>query len=376
MRLCWLMCVLLLAKVGFAQELPIPAPPQVGASGVLLMDFRTGELITESNADERLEPASLTKLMTGYVVFKALDDGLISLDDEVFVSEKAWRTGGSRTYIEVDSYVPVEVLIKGMIIQSGNDASVALAEHVAGSEASFADLMNKYAAQLGMTNSHFVNSTGLPATDHYSTARDSATVARAIISEFPDYYSFYSMREFEYNEIKQPNRNNLLWRDQSVDGLKTGYTEAAGYCLVSSAQRDGMRLIAVVMGAESADARLVASQALLNYGFRFFETRKLYSAGDQVAESRVWKGQSETVAIGVAEDVYITAPRGRADSLSAVADISAQLIAPLAASTPVGDVNISFSDELKMSVPLVTLNAVDEAGLWTRMLDEISLWFE
>ena len=376
MRSCLLACVLVIVGVGQAQEVPIPAPPQIGASGYILMDFTTGELLAESNSDERLEPASLTKLMTGYVVFKALDDELISLSDEVYVSEKAWRTGGSRMYIEVDTHVSVEDLIRGMIIQSGNDASVALAEHVAGSEDSFVDLMNQYASALGMRNTSYRNSTGLPDDDHFSTARDSAIIARAIISEFPHYYGWYSEREFMYNDIKQPNRNNLLWRDSTVDGLKTGYTEAAGYCLVSSAERDGMRLISVVMGTASTDARLDTSQALLNYGFRFFETRKLFSKGDEVTQARVWKGAVETVSLGVAEDVFVTARRGNNDALSASADVQTALLAPIAMNEAVGTVSVLDGDEVKFNMPLVTLEPVLAGSLWSRMLDEVSLWFE
>ena len=358
------------------QQVPIPAPPQLGVNGYVLIDHATGDVIAESNPDEILDPASLTKLMTAYSVFKALEDGLISLDDEVRVSEKAWGTEGSRTFIQVGTTVSVEDLLQGMIVQSGNDASVALAEHVAGTEEAFADLMNFYANLLGMENSSFRNSTGLPDPDHYMTARDAATIARAIISEFPEYYGWYSQREFTYNDIEQFNRNTLLWRDESVDGLKTGYTEAAGYCLVTSAERSGMRLVSVVMGSHSAEARANDSQALLNYGFRFFETYRLYSEGDEVTTARVWKGETESVSLGVAEEYYLTIPKGRYDSLVSDTTVDEDLTAPIEAGTQLGSVTISTNGEDLVELPLVALDDVAEAGLWQRIKDGISLWFQ
>ena len=358
------------------QEVPIPAAPQLGVSSYMLIEHATGDIIAELAPDEVLEPASLTKLMTAYAAFKALRDGQISLSDEVRVSEKAWGTQGSRMFIEVGNFVSVEDLLQGMIVQSGNDASVALAEHVAGSEETFVELMNHYAGTLGMESSAFRNSTGLPAEGHLMTARDVATVARAIISEFPEYYKWYSQREFTYNEIEQYNRNSLLWRDPSVDGLKTGYTEAAGYCLVTSAERSGMRLVSVVMGSHSTEARANDSQALLNYGFRFFETYKLYSSGDEVATARVWKGESESVSVGVAEDYYLTIPKGRYDSLAAATTLDAELTAPIGAGTLLGSVRISLNDDELAVLPLVALHDVAEAGLWQRFKDEIRLWFQ
>ena len=358
------------------QEVPIPAPPQLGVKGYILIDHATGDVVAESNPDEILEPASLTKLMTAYTVFKALGDGQVNLDDEVRVSERAWGTEGSRTFIELGTAVSVEDLLQGMIVQSGNDASVALAEHVAGTEEVFADLMNFYADQLGMESSSFRNSTGLPDPDHYMTARDAATIARAIITEFPEYYMWYSQREFTYNDIEQPNRNLLLWRDESVDGLKTGYTEAAGYCLVTSAERAGMRLVSVVMGSHSAEARANDSQALLNYGFRFFETYRLYSASDEVATARVWKGETDTVSLGVAEDHFLTIPKGRYDSLNSDTTLDTELTAPIEAGTTVGTVTITMNDEELAVLPLVALTDVGEAGLWKRIKDEFILWFE
>ena len=374
----WMLTVftLALAPALHGQEVPIPAPPQLGVKGYILIDHATGDIVAESNPDEILEPASLTKLMTAYTVFKALADELISLDDLVRVSERAWGTEGSRTFIEIDTPVSVEDLLQGMIVQSGNDASVALAEHVAGTEEVFADLMNFYADQLGMENSSFRNSTGLPDPDHYMTARDAATIARAIITEFPEYYMWYSQREFTYNDIEQFNRNTLLWRDESVDGLKTGYTEAAGYCLVTSAERSGMRLVSVVMGSHSAEARANDSHALLNYGFRFFETYRLFSDGDEVTTARVWKGESDAVSLGVSQDHYLTIPKGRYDSLNSETTLDAELTAPIEAGTTLGTVTISMNDEELAVLPLVALADVGEAGLWKRIKDEISLWFE
>ncbi len=367
---------LALAPALHGQEVPIPAPPQLGVKGYILIDHATGDIVAESNPDEILEPASLTKLMTAYTVFKALEDGLIGLDDQVGVSERAWGTEGSRTFIQVGTNVSVEDLLQGMIVQSGNDASVALAEHVAGTEEAFADLMNFFAEQLGMESSSFRNSTGLPDPDHYMTARDAATIARAIIAEFPEYYGWYSQREFTYNDIEQFNRNSLLWRDESVDGLKTGYTEAAGYCLVTSAERSGMRLVSVVMGSHSAEARANDSQALLNYGFRFFETYRLFSAGDEVATARVWKGETDSVSLGVSEDHFLTIPKGRYDSLSSETTLDTELAAPIEAGATLGTVTISMNDEELAVLPLVALANVGEAGLWQRIKDEISLWFE
>lgn len=372
----WVLPALLLAASSFAADVPVPAPPQIGASSYQLIDFSSGRIVAESNSDERVEPASLTKLMTAYTVFHALRRGQITLQDEALVSERAWRTEGSRMFIEVDTRVSVEDLLRGMIIQSGNDASVALAEHIGGSEGAFVELMNGHAETLGMTGSSFVNTTGLPAEGHYVTARDIAILARAIISEFPEYYGWYSEREFTYNGIRQYNRNSLLWRDESVDGLKTGYTMAAGYCLVTSAERSGMRLISVVTGMASTEAREDGSQALLNYGFRFYETHKLYSGGEEITTARVWKGTPQEASLGLSEDLYITVPRGRYDSLEAKMDLNANLMAPLPAGAQVGAVRISLDDEQISMMPLMALHAVPEANLWTRIKDEITLWLQ
>ncbi len=355
---------------------PLPAPPIIGATSYLVIDGRTAHEIAALEPDKPLAPASLTKLMAAYVVFKTLREEQIALGDEVTVSEKAWRAEGSRMFIEVGKRVSVEDLLLGMIVQSGNDASIALAEHVAGSEAVFAEMMNQYARALGMLSSNFVNSTGLPHDDHYSTARDLATLARAIITEFPDYYKWYSLKEYTFNGIKQPNRNNLLWRDDSVDGMKTGHTDAAGYCLVSSAQRDGMRVVAVVLGTSSAKARIDGSQALLNYAFRFFETRLLYKAGVEIAQARIWKSANEFSPLGVVDDLYITVQRGAYDSLDSVLNIPAILVAPVAQGQPLAELKITLDGTDIISEPLRALADNPSGSFWQRTLDSISLWFE
>ncbi|MDX1499174.1 MAG: D-alanyl-D-alanine carboxypeptidase family protein [Woeseiaceae bacterium] len=359
-----------------AQTLPVPSPPIIGATSYLVIDSRTGSELAALEPDKRVAPASLTKLMTAYVVFTALRDGRITLDNEVTVSEKAWRTPGSRMFIEVGKRVSVRDLLLGMIVQSGNDASVALAEYVAGSEAVFAELMNRSALALGMTSSHFVNATGLPGDDHYATARDLARLARAIIEEFPEYYRWYSVREFEFNDIKQPNRNNLLWRDPSVDGMKTGHTDDAGYCLVSSAERDGMRVISVVLGTSSAKARIDGSQALINYAFRFFETRRLYAAGEEITRARVWKSADEYSALGVLEDLWVTIPRGSYDELESVLRIPAVLTAPVAQGQPLAEIEIGLNGDSLVTAPLRALEDNPDGSLWQVARDSVSLMFE
>ena len=372
----WVLIALLFTAASRAQESAAPAPPPVAAESFYLVDAASGSVLAHGNARERLPPASLTKLMTAYAVFKALDDGRISLDEEVLVSEKAWRMPGSRMFIEVDTSVRVDDLVRGMIIQSGNDASVALAEHVAGSVDAFVELMNEHAAALGMSDTAYHNPTGLPARDHYSSAHDSAVLARALIDEFPAYYSWYREREFTYNGIKQHNRNALLWRDASVDGLKTGHTNAAGYCLVSSAERSGMRLIAVVMGMQTPRARTEASQALLDYGFENFETHKIYARGEPVSAARVWKGEPQTVTLGLGADLYVTIPRGRYADLAAMMELASELVAPLEEAASVGEVRVSFQGERLAVLPLVALHAVSSGGLWRRFSDELELLLE
>ena len=315
---------------------PIPEPPTVVSLAHLLVDHNTGKVLAEHQADERLDPASLTKIMTAYVVFRELAAGKVALTDEVTISEKAWRTGGSKTFVELGKQIPLEVLLHGMIIQSGNDASVALAEHVAGSEETFVSLMNTHAQRLGMTHSHFTNATGLPDPELYTTARDMTLVTAATIREFPEFYAWYSEKEYVYHGIKQNNRNRLLWQDAAVDGVKTGHTEAAGYCLVASAKRDSMRLTSVVMGAKSEKARAQASLALLNYGFRFYESPKLYPGGQPIEKLRVWMGVSEELPVGPAAVIHATIPRGRYDKLAARIEKNPDIIAPVAKGDKVG----------------------------------------
>ena len=366
----------LAVAAGASDVRPLPAPPIIGATSYLVIDARTGHQIASLEPDKSVAPASLTKLMTAYVVFKALQEGQIQLSDEVTVSEKAWRAEGSRMFIEVGKRVSVEDLLLGMIVQSGNDASIALAEYIAGTESVFAEMMNQYAQALGMLSSNFVNATGLPGDDHYSTARDLATLARAIINEFPEYYRWYSVKEFTFNDIRQPNRNNLLWRDDSVDGMKTGHTDAAGYCLVSSAERDGMRVISVVLGTSSPKARIDDSQSLINYAFRFFETRLLYRAGEEIATARIWKSANEFSSLGVLEDFYITVQRGTYDSLESVHSIPAVIEAPVAEGQPLAELTISLNGETLISEPLRALADNPAGTFWQRTLDSVSLWFE
>jgi D-alanyl-D-alanine carboxypeptidase (penicillin-binding protein 5/6) len=367
--------LLLLVNTGLIAA-PVPAPPQVAASGHLLVDFDSGLALSQENADKRLEPASLTKIMTTYAVFRELRAGNLSEDDMVLVSERAWKTGGSRMFIEVGKQVSVDDLIHGMIIQSGNDACVALAEHIAGSEEAFAELMNKHAARLGMTDTHFINATGLPDKDHYTTPADIIKVTKATIQEFPELYTLYAKKEFTFNNIRQHNRNKLLWRDESVDGVKTGHTEAAGYCLVSSAKRADMRLFAVVMGTTSEESRAKESLSLLNYGFRFYETHKLYSAGDSIRNSRVWKGASESVQLGLQEDLAITVPRGRYDELDATTRINQLIEAPVSMGQALGRIIITLDGEELVSVPLVALHEIEESGFIGSMVDSVLMLFE
>jgi serine-type D-Ala-D-Ala carboxypeptidase (penicillin-binding protein 5/6) len=364
------------SSVALAQDVPIPSPPIIGAKSYFVVAGKTGRELASLEPDEKLAPASLTKLMSAYAIFKALDEGQVALDDQVTISEKAWRTPGSRMFIEVGTRVKVSDLLLGLIVQSGNDASVALAEHVAGTEAVFAEVMNRYAAALGMNSSHFMNATGLPDEDHYSSARDMAILARAIVSEFPQYYRWYSVKEFTYNEITQKNRNALLWRDSSVDGMKTGHTDDAGYCLVSSAQRDDMRVISVVLGAADPKARIDGSQALLNYAFRFFETRLLYKAGESVTEARIWKAANEFTPLGLPEDLYITIPRGTFDEVESVLNMPAILVAPVAEGQPLAELQVTLNGSSILNEPLRALHENPNGSIWQRARDGVMLWFE
>ena len=359
----------------FAAPSLIPAPPQLSASSYILMDAYTGDILVEKNADQAYPPASLTKLMTAYIVEYELARGNLSMTDQVSVSEKAWRMGGSRMFIREGTKVGLEDLMRGIIIQSGNDASVAAAEHVAGSEAAFADLMNQHAQLLGMKNSHFMNATGLPAEQHYSSAHDLALLSRATILQFPENYTMYSEKSFTYNDIRQPNRNKLLWRDKTVDGLKTGHTEEAGYCLAASAVRNGTRLITVVMGTSSDEARATESQKLLNYGFRYYETRKLYSAGQVLNNARVWGGSQDAVKVGFVEDVLVTMPRQQADSVAATLDMNTEIEAPIAVGDVLGKVVVAADGNVLLERNVVALEPVAEGGFFKRLFDKIKLFF-
>lgn len=375
-RLSILLASWCLGPLAAAAATVVPAPPSIEAEAYILRDYHSGRVLVESNADKPMEPASLTKMMTAYAVFAEIEEGNIGLDDRVLVSEKAWRMPGSRMFIEVDTEVTVEALLKGVIIQSGNDASVALAEYVAGNEETFADLMNRYAEQLGMMSTHFVNATGLPHPEHYTTVRDMTTMAAALVRDYPEYYPWHAIREFEYNSISQFNRNRLLWRDESVDGVKTGHTESAGFCLVASAEQDGMRLISAVMGSKSENARIEQSQALLRYGFRFFETRRLYEANEKVTEARVWQGAADEVALGVTDDLYVTVPRGKGDDLEAESVFDERLVAPLAAGEPRGTLSVSLAGQRIAERPLVTLQDVARGSLWKQATDYVRMWLE
>ena len=354
----------------------IPSPPNVAGTAHIVMDFDSGAIITSNEPDMQIEPASLTKIMTGYVVFSEIRNGRIQLDDMVTISHKAWRMPGSRMFIEVDTQVSVEDLIRGMVIQSGNDASVALAEYIARTEEDFAILMNQYAAKLGMTNTHFLNSTGLPDPEHLTTTRDLAILARALINEFPEFYSWYSERSFTFNGITQFNRNRLLWQDPTVDGLKTGHTSSAGYCLVSSAKRDDMRVISVIAGTDSANQRIAESQRLINYAFRFFEGHKLYDAGQRLQETRVFGGAKDLINIGVEEAVHVTIPRGQYQNLAIELVIPNKLNAPIAAGDQIGSLQISFNNEILAEPAIVALEAVEKGSFFKRLFDSIKLFFK
>jgi D-alanyl-D-alanine carboxypeptidase (penicillin-binding protein 5/6) len=372
-----LLATLLLTVSPFvcAEEPPVPPPPSLAATAWILVDQASGRMLAGKDVDVRVEPASLTKLMTAYAVFQALRDKKFALDTEVPISERAWRAEGSRTFVNVGTRVPIGVLIQGMIVQSGNDATIALAEAVAGTEDTFAALMNQYGERLGMKDSHFENSTGLPGADHRMTVADIARLTRAIIREFPDYYRWYSQREFTWNGITQPNRNGLLARDPSVDGVKTGMTDAAGYCLVSSAEREGMRLVTVVMGTKSMKAREDASLALLNYGFSFFETRVLQPAGTEMAVHRIYKARGGRAAVGVARNLTVTLPRGQADRVELKLELAPKVFAPLTVADQIGVVRAIVDAEVVAEAPLQPLADVPRGNIFRRIWDTILSWF-
>jgi serine-type D-Ala-D-Ala carboxypeptidase (penicillin-binding protein 5/6) len=358
-----------------AAPIAIPTAPQVDARAYILVDYRTDKILASKDAVARMEPASLTKLMTAYIVFQELAAGKLKLDQEVTVSEHAWRSEGSRTFIELGKPVSVQDLILGMIVQSGNDATIALAERIAGTEETFAQMMNANAKRLGMVGSHFENSSGLPSPQHYTTARDLSLLANAMIREYPQYYKWFSVHEFEHNGIKQQNRNGLLEKDPTVDGLKTGHTDSAGFCLVTSSLRDGMRLVSVVMGSTSMKARENASAALLNYGFTFYETKLAVKGGTVLATARVWKGKSPSVDLGIKEDLYVTLPRGAGDTIRTDTDVPPRLIAPIAAEINLGTLRVSAGNQTLETKPMHPLKAVEGGGWWRRLIDTIRLWF-
>ena len=353
---------------------PVPQPPAIDARAYVLMDYQTGRILAAEKPDAQMEPASITKLMTGYAVFRALKEGRLKLDDPVTISVHAWKAEGSRTCAQVGTQIPVEVLIKGMIVQSGNDATLALAEKLGGTEDGFVQMMNSYANELGHNNSHVNDASGLPGPTHYMSPHDIALLSRVLIRDYPEEYKYYSMREFEWNGIKQQNRNGLLAKDSSVDGIKTGHTETAGYCLAASAKRGDMRLISVVLGTQGFKAREDASAALLNYGFTFFETVKAKSAGEVVLKPRVYKGESDLVTLVPANDIYVTIGRGGAAQLKTAATVKEPVIAPIKAGQALGELTVSDGANVVARVPLVAKETVPEGGWWTRMIDGFSLW--
>ncbi len=377
LRSCSILLVLTLALVGktTAQSVLIPSPPQIAGSSYVLMDPKSGRIIMEENSHERLPPASLTKMMTAYIVERELDEGRISMSDMVPISVRAWKTEGSRTFVREGTSVPVETLLKGVIIQSGNDASVALAEFVAGSEDAFVDIMNQQAQLLGMKGTNFENATGLPSPEHFSTAYDLAILARAIINDYPENYPIYAEKHFTYNKIRQPNRNSLLWRDDTVDGLKTGHTEEAGYCLVASAKRNDSRFIAVVMGTSSSESRSQEVQKMLNYGFRYYESERLFRTGQEVMKADVWSGQADQVSVGLNDDVFVTIPRGSRNDLESTVDLDSVIKAPIKVGDELGRVKVSLNGEVLVDQPVQALTEVPEGGFFKRIWDAIKLFF-
>ncbi len=371
-----LLAFVLMSLIGVAvRAQTIPPPPQMPVRGYVLMDYQSGNLLANLKGEERMEPASITKLMTAYVIYQALASGKIRLQDQVTISEKAWRTPGSKMFVKVGSQVSVEDLLMGVVVQSGNDATVALAEYVAGSEETFVKLMNQEAERLGLTNSHFVNASGLPDPNHYMSARDIAVLTRALIRDFPDQYTRYSVRSFKYNNIEQQNRNRLMLQDPTVDGVKTGHTQSAGYCLVASAKRDDTRLISVVLGSERERDRFQASQTLLNYGFSFFESRKLYDAETAIVEPRIWKGQENRLPLGVTYPLYVTVPKGQAPQVSTTTIVQPHIVAPAQKGQAFGEIAVRLGEQEVSRTPLVALREVPESGWFGRMIDAILLFF-
>ncbi|MBV1914110.1 MAG: D-alanyl-D-alanine carboxypeptidase [Pseudomonadales bacterium] len=353
----------------------VPAAPKLAASAFYLVDAYSGKVIASKNADQRLPPASLTKMMTSYIVAVEIGKGRVSLDDMVPISVAAWKKGGSKMYIREGTQVKLSDLLKGIIIQSGNDASIAVAEFIGGSEDGFAELMNYQAQELGMHDTHYMNATGWPAEDHYSTAKDLAILGAAIARDFPDHYKVYAEKYFTYNNIRQPNRNKLLWTDSTVDGLKTGHTEEAGYCLVASSVRKNMRLVSVVMGTKSEKSRAQESQKLLNYGFRFYKTHKLYDQGEEIHEGRVWGGVEDQLKLGLSEDLYVTIVRGEYENLKPSLELNHVIQAPVEKGQSLGFVRVMLDDKLVSQQPLVALDDVEEGGFIKRIMDSLKRFF-
>ncbi|MCK5876562.1 MAG: D-alanyl-D-alanine carboxypeptidase [Candidatus Marithrix sp.] len=368
-----LLLPLLLYSIQVTAITLVPTPPPITANAYILQDFNSGKILMEKDIDQRIEPASLTKLMTAYLIFQKLKTGQIKLDDIVTISEKAWRMTGSRMYLEVGTQVSVELLLKGMIIQSGNDASIALAEFIGGTEKAFVSLMNEQVKQLGLIDTHYVNSTGMPDKQHYTTVQDLVTISKLLIRDFPEYYRWYSEQEMKYNNITQSNRNRLLTRDVSVDGMKTGYTEKAGYCLVSSAKRSKMRLISIVMGAKSDKIRIHESGMMLDYGFRFFETFRIYEANQTLDLAKVWKGDKGQFQLGSAEILYITIPKGQYNKLSATVFSDPYIMAPVLKGRNYGTLKITLENQIVLEHPLIALNSVNEGALWEKLIDSFFL---
>jgi len=368
-----LFCLLLFtAFTAAADEV---TPPELDIGSYLLEDFQSGERLVEKNADDKIEPASITKMMTAYVIYQELENGKLKLDDDVLVSEKAWKMKGSRMFIKAGSKIKVETLLSGLIIQSGNDASVALAEHIAGSEDSFVKRMNKVAKDIGMKNTHFSNSTGWPDPEHYTTANDIILLSKRLITDFPEHYKRYAKKEFTYDGINQRNRNLLLWKDKSVDGIKTGHTESAGFCLAASAKRNNMRLLSVVLGAKSAEERAAYSQQLLEYGFRFFETVKIYEAGAVLTEARIWKGERDTVPLGIMDDLYVTIRKGSYKDLKGEMEIDKGIDAPIERGEVLGKIKLKDKNGLVKELPLYAMQDIKEGGFWEKLTDSFKKFF-
>ncbi|MES1925816.1 D-alanyl-D-alanine carboxypeptidase family protein [Salinisphaera sp. T31B1] len=373
---CFLFALLACASA-LAKPLPIPEPPSLDARSYILIDFDSGQVLAGKDPDKRIEPASITKLMTTFIVFDEIKKGNLSLDDKVTVSEKAWRMGGSKMFIEVGSQVTVDQLLHGMITASGNDATVALAEYVGGTESTFADYMNQYAKELGLTNSHFMDASGWPHENHYMSAHDIARLLSALIRDYPDLYEkYFHEKKFTYNGIEQYNRNSLLWSDDSVDGGKTGHTESAGYCLSASAKREGMRVVAVVTGTNSNNARKSQTAALLNYGFRFYENGHLFDAGKQIAEIRVWKGDQTMLPVVADGAVNVAYPRGQRDALTTSAELPSHLSAPVNKGDRLGTLNVKYDDQILAEVPLYAGANIAEGGIFRQLTDEVMMMFE